>query len=575
MIDNFLRVFPVRAPSLMWLLGAGASASAGIPTAGSLIWEFKRTLFCAAQRISVKNCEDLSNASVQQRLNAYFQNLGTYPAEGAADEYATFFEAAYPDPKDRRVILDGYVTGAKPSYGHLVLAALMQMGKTRIVWTTNFDRLIEDAAVQALGSTSKLVVATTDNSRIAMEALNESRWPLLGKMHGDFQSRRLKNTSEELLIQDAEIRRALVESCRRFGLIVVGYSGRDESVMRALEDALDSGKGYPAGLYWFHRPDAPALPSVKQLIDKAVHCGIQAEILEAQTFDELLGDITKQLNDIPPDIQTRLDVRATRASEIPLEPPGQGWPVIRMNALPLTGWPTICRRIVCTIGGTREVRHAVSSQNVKAIATRAKVGVLGFGSDTDMKKAFGSFGITDFDCHSIEPKRLGYESTELGLLRDAFAAALKSAGPFRVERRRSSYFLIPDPDKISSDAFVKLKEGASSIAGRVPKTDVSWSEALRFRIDHQLGRLWLLVEPTIYLHEPIGDEFRDASDDFIRERLATRYNRQWNTLLDAWVSLIMANSDERKLSALGIADGIDASFTLSRITGFSRRSSAR
>jgi hypothetical protein len=357
--------------------------------------------------------------------------------------------------------------------------------------------------------------------------------------------------------------------------MVVGYSGRDESVMRALEDALDSGKGYPAGLFWFHRPDAPALPSVKQLIDKAVRCGVQAQILEAQTFDELLGDIIKQLNDIPPDIQMKLDVRATRAAEIPLEPPGQGWPVIRMNALPLTSWPTICRRIVCTIGGTREVRHAVSSQNVKAIATRAKVGVLGFGSDTDMKKAFGSFGITDFDCHSIEPKRLGYESTELGLLRDAFAAALKSAGPFRVERRRSSYFLIPDPDKTSSDAFVKLKEGASSIAGKVPKTDVSWSEALRFKVDHQLGRLWLLVEPTIYLHEPIGDDFRDASDDFIRERLATRYNRQWNTLLDAWVSLIMANSDERKLSAFGIADGIDASFTLSRITGFSRRSSAR
>lgn len=33
-IDEFLRVYPVRAPNLMWLLGAGAPAATGIPTAG-------------------------------------------------------------------------------------------------------------------------------------------------------------------------------------------------------------------------------------------------------------------------------------------------------------------------------------------------------------------------------------------------------------------------------------------------------------------------------------------------------------------------------------------------------------
>lgn len=39
--DDFARRFALRAGNLMWFLGAGASAAAGIPTAGDMIWEFK------------------------------------------------------------------------------------------------------------------------------------------------------------------------------------------------------------------------------------------------------------------------------------------------------------------------------------------------------------------------------------------------------------------------------------------------------------------------------------------------------------------------------------------------------
>jgi NAD-dependent SIR2 family protein deacetylase len=42
--DDFARRFSLRAPNLMWLLGAGASASAGVPTASDMIWDFKQQL---------------------------------------------------------------------------------------------------------------------------------------------------------------------------------------------------------------------------------------------------------------------------------------------------------------------------------------------------------------------------------------------------------------------------------------------------------------------------------------------------------------------------------------------------
>ena len=38
-----------------------------------------------------------------------------------------------------------------------------------------------------------------------------------------------------------------VDSCRRFGLVVAGYSGRDSSVMDALNEAMKPG-GIPGGI---------------------------------------------------------------------------------------------------------------------------------------------------------------------------------------------------------------------------------------------------------------------------------------------------------------------------------------
>ena len=40
--DDFARRFSMPAGGLMWLLGAGASAAAGIPTAWDMIWQFKQ-----------------------------------------------------------------------------------------------------------------------------------------------------------------------------------------------------------------------------------------------------------------------------------------------------------------------------------------------------------------------------------------------------------------------------------------------------------------------------------------------------------------------------------------------------
>jgi hypothetical protein len=43
---EFARLFALRPQSLAWFLGAGTSASAGIPTGYAMITDFKKRLFC-------------------------------------------------------------------------------------------------------------------------------------------------------------------------------------------------------------------------------------------------------------------------------------------------------------------------------------------------------------------------------------------------------------------------------------------------------------------------------------------------------------------------------------------------
>src|SRR5712692_1194922 len=131
----------------MWFLGAGASVAAGVPTAWDLIWQFKRKIYCSEQRVAPVLVDDLTNSAVRARIQRHFDATGKFPPEGSDDEYPAYFEATYPADKDRRAFLDPLFAAKEPSFGHYVLAHLLKGDKTHVVWTTNFDRLVEEAAV--------------------------------------------------------------------------------------------------------------------------------------------------------------------------------------------------------------------------------------------------------------------------------------------------------------------------------------------------------------------------------------------------------------------------------------------
>ena len=134
-VDDFARRFSMRARGLMWFLGAGSSAAAGIPTASDMIWEFKQQLYISQRRVTPSSVADLSNPAVRNVLQSFIDAQDGFPPSGTPDEYATLFEAVYPSETDRRTYIDAKLSGAKPSYGHIALATLMKADRARVVWT--------------------------------------------------------------------------------------------------------------------------------------------------------------------------------------------------------------------------------------------------------------------------------------------------------------------------------------------------------------------------------------------------------------------------------------------------------
>lgn len=565
--DDFSRRFSLRAHNLMWLLGAGASASAGIPTAGDMIWEFKQQLFISQRRVSPQAVADLSSPGVRTQLQAHIDSAGTYPPADDPEEYATLFESVYPVEMDRRTYMDSKVTGAKPSYGHLALATLMKEQHTRLVWTTNFDPLLADACAKVYGTTGQLTSATLDTPDLAAQCILEGRWPVEVKLHGDFRSRRLKNTSDDLRHQDARLRQILVDSCRRYGLVVIGYSGRDNSVMDTLEEVLRDSAGFPAGLFWLHRGERPPLPRVERLLLRASEAGAESALVVVENFDETLRDLIRLMKGVDTSFLDAFAKERRRWSGAPPPTGSRGWPVVRLNALPVTQAPTVCRRVVCEVDGYAEARAAAEQAGVDILIGRVKAGVLAFGRDTDVRAAFQLHNITEFDLHEIAATRLRYDSGERGLLRDALTRAISRQRGLDAIRRRAADLLSPvDPEQ---PAWRPLRDLVGSLTGTVRNyPELRWHEGIATRLDWADDRLWLLIEPRTVFYG-LTPENRSAVTDFARERTVKRYNRQLSNLIGFWSGLLAGDGSD--LRAFGLGDGVDAVFRLSSDIAFSHR----
>lgn len=203
------------------LLGSGLSRSAEIPTG----WEI--TLDLVRRVATAQGVPEQSDWA-----KWYREETGQEP------NYSVLLEEIASSPDERRAILHRYIEpdeqdreeGRKtPTKAHHAIAQLVRAGYVRVIVTTNFDRLMENALREQ--GIEPTVVASAD-ALAGAEPLTHSRCYVL-KLHGDYKDARILNTDQELSAYPDGYNRLLDRIFDEHGLVICGWSGEWDHALRA------------------------------------------------------------------------------------------------------------------------------------------------------------------------------------------------------------------------------------------------------------------------------------------------------------------------------------------------------
>jgi Tfp pilus assembly protein PilF len=202
-----------------WLLGAGCSASSGIPTAGMMVRSWLRELH---------TMQGTGAGNFDAWVKTEFCN---YTDEQAGPLYAKAFQRRHPSPLERQRAIEMFCSKAQPGYGYATFAQLLsheRFGRLcNTVLTTNFDDLVADALYLhgALDARPQVIAheAVTHFARIS------SPRPTVIKLHGDAHLDP-KNIASETKELPATVCQHLYPFLSDSALIFLGYSGGDESI---------------------------------------------------------------------------------------------------------------------------------------------------------------------------------------------------------------------------------------------------------------------------------------------------------------------------------------------------------
>lgn len=261
------------------LLGSGISRSAEIKTGYEILEDL------------TEKVRTLSGAEIDVDADTWYRS--TY---GEQPSYSRLLEHLAATPAERQALLRAYFEptddererGVKiPSPAHRAIAALAQGGFVRVILTTNFDRLMEDALAE-VGVRPYVVRSPADvNGAPAPSQID----CLVVKLHGDYLNTGIRNTPEELAAYEPEIDAYLDRLLDDYGLIACGWSADWDD---ALRNAIARTPNRRLSSFWATRTDPSRL--AQDLIDN--RRAVVVRIQDADRFFEELHEKVLALEDL-------------------------------------------------------------------------------------------------------------------------------------------------------------------------------------------------------------------------------------------------------------------------------------
>src|ERR1017187_5377175 len=252
------------------LAGAGVSQSSGVPLAGEIV------TMIATEEFRLENFRPpYSREELDAWRAAQVPPIATY--QDAIEHLGEH-------PEDHADFVRKLVAGTAPSKGHWCLADLVAFGWFQYIFTTNFDRLIEQALMQRGLDPCILMPNMTCRT-------HEADLPIVVKLHGDCKFSNIRNLKVQTRKLDNVVCVAFDKSLACRGLVVVGYGGNDDSVMRPLERVLRGTRNSAVGVYWLHVSSEEIHPRLRDLERSGNHDEHRFTFVRCESSDEFFADL--------------------------------------------------------------------------------------------------------------------------------------------------------------------------------------------------------------------------------------------------------------------------------------------
>ncbi len=334
-----LRSLFTEGPDPVFLLGAGASLSVGIPLASTIVEKIARWGYCKEN-----SCSTEDPRIRRSDWYRWLESQDWYRQDWEkADNYPFAVEnILQPREARKEFFLEILNTQVQPSKGYESMVELIARKFVRTVLTTNFDTILWDLCkanhrphhIDVIQTVSDFITISTSPQR-----------PQLIYLHGSVQHYTDKNTLAEINEElDAALVSKLLPLLSDHPLIVIGYRGAEPSVMRhLLTNHAEAADNYRNGIYWCARnyeeegPDSLA-PFVRELASQ-IHSNFQ--VVPIDGFDnvmEVLKDYVLHQQLDSTHIQITTDSEESTIRSYDLQP-------IKAASLDDFEWPTMIVRL--------------------------------------------------------------------------------------------------------------------------------------------------------------------------------------------------------------------------------------
>ncbi len=533
--DIFLRSFGVRPNgSLNFFLGAGASVQANIPSTETLIWQFKRKLFCDANKVREEKYKDLESERNRGSIQSFFELKGDFPKLHNSDEYSFYFEKCYPNSIDRKAFIQRIVEGKNPSIGHKCLGVLFNTQKINSIWTTNFDELVE-CGIKSINNVSTFEVISAENKN---QIGNLNKYQRVIKLHGDYRYDRLQNTSSELQTLEKELHKYFAKIQSESGLVVIGYSGNDKSILDAFSETSKYDNPFPYGLHWCIRKGQIPNQQLIEIIESLNHKSKEklSGFIEIESFDEFLFELYLK-NGISNDeieniAKTRFETR--RAFISPQV--SNNFPPIKLNGLKAKQFPKSIYSFKTDLKGWKELRELIAGQPISAALSKGNT--LALASTDSIVKVFNGTIKSEIITLDIDDS-LTYRSDSYftGLLYDLIEFNFTSI--HKLNRVHTNNF-----KKYYSTSHPVL---ANELTKYRIQSNASIYEAVEIQIEFHNKELFLILLPSIYIDEK-NNLSRFEKQSISNKILSNRRNNAVNEKSNFWISLFKNGNETIQFS---------------------------